>query len=267
MDINNPVARLHKIIRKGKKEAVNQKTSHALANIFDLDADNKSQLLLKVGEIMSLPQSIRSEVGKLENIDNDLLLKWLPPVETSMSTINFQSKWGSFIEQYKDDVMYGMELCSDILKRNRPEKTIADQSRTELLIKINQIIESLESEDIPKDLKKFLFDRLSRIRGALESYIVLGITPLELELESLGGAVAANRDIYNDSKETKTGTDFWILIGRIALITNIVVGTAQIANEIANAFSTGESNTMEGVFEPREEIQMARLGHENDRLG
>lgn len=98
----------------------------------------------RVGHVLSLPSSIKEAMSYVDDIDRDIYLRWLPRVETSFSILNFQMAWRKFIERFDGEIMYGIEICSDRLSRERPEKIADEKLLSNLLEKVNQLLSELD---------------------------------------------------------------------------------------------------------------------------
>jgi len=265
MEINNPAGRLLKIIKKSQKEGTNTASGNVFAKLFNIDPNDKALLLRRIGDLMSLPHLIRSEVDKLENISQPLLLKWLPPVELSLETINLKAKWQNFMGHYKEDVIYGMEMCADVLSRNRPEKALKEEDRKKLILIINDAINSLENEDMPEEIKEFFFERLQRVRDALEAYIILGVNPIENEILNIKGVVTQDKNLYYKTHDTNAGKIFWSAMGRVAAVMTILSSTLNIGMDVNEILADNNAEVkMIEVFAPnKDEITIAQIEHKN----
>ncbi|WP_157955150.1 hypothetical protein [Halomonas denitrificans] len=245
MSENNPASRLLNIIQEGQKQKKDQQAASAWAAILDVPIGDKSLLMSRVGHVMALPAAIKSEVGQLENINHQLHLKWLSSVETSFSVLSLQIQWKQFIERFNAETIFGLEVCDDLLSRNRPEKVAEPESLKSLLEEVNALLDRLKEAELPLDLREFIFEHLYLVKNAIEEYKILGIRPLEAEVERLIGATARNPDICTRTRETDVGKRFWGVMGNLAIVTTIVVGQLQIGNEVFDALSPESENPPE----------------------
>lgn len=118
MTTNNPANRLLGLIHEGQRQKKDQQAGNAWARILDVPIENKSLLLMRLGHVMGLPATIKSEIERVEGINRELHLKWLPSVEASFSILNLQIAWKQFIERFNTETLYGIEVCGDVLSRN-----------------------------------------------------------------------------------------------------------------------------------------------------
>ena len=241
MTINNPAGRLFNIIQAGKKEKNDKPAAEAWSNILDVPIKDKVLLLTRIGHVMALPGSIKEEIENLENIDHKLHLKWLPKVEKCFSLLNFQLPWSQFIDKFDGEIVYGMQICSDVLSRNRPEKVADPDIIKGLLPQVNELLKDLENENLPPNVRQFIYEHLCIAKKALEEYKIRGIKPLEAEVERLTGAVVRSPWVWLQTRKSSFGERFWKCMGHLAVATTIVVGGIQIGHEVFDALSYAQS--------------------------
>jgi hypothetical protein len=251
---NNPASRLLRIVRDGQKQSKTQTAAESWASVLEVPLEDKPLLLSRVGHVMALPEAIRSELEQVENINHALHLKWLPSVETSFSIHNLNMQWKQFIDRFNPETIYGLEVCGDVLSRNRPEKTVDHDSARGLLNDIRDLITELAEIQLPEDLHSFLYEHLKIVKDALEEYKIKGMKPLEAEVERLTGAVARNPEFWIRTKETDFGERFWNAMGKLAIVTTIVAGQLQIGQEVFSVMSPGQEQAP--TFESNWEINI-----------
>jgi len=238
MTANNPAQRLYEIIKDGKQKPREKAAEEVWAELLGVPKKDKSLLLRRVGYVMALPAAIRESVSAISNIDHEVYLKWLPQVEASFSVLNFQMQWTQFIDRFDGAVVYGLEICSDLLSRQNPEKTLPANTIADLHVHVEELLKEVEGTELPEDVKKYISEHLFNIKSALDEYILLGITPLEREFYATIGSIIINRNIYKQSQESQTGKKFWKLMSNLALMISIAVGTIQIGKDTISLLPT-----------------------------
>ena len=232
MNANNPAGRLHALLTEGHRKLKNKPAEEVWAELLDVPKENKSLLLRRLGHVMAILSAIRENVSNTKGIDPDIFLKWLPRAEASFGILNFQMQWEQFITRFDREVMYGLEVCSDVLSRQYPEKTISESSLTELKTEVEELLNILKSADIPNDLKQFIVERLLAVKSVLEEYVILGSVPIEKEVQSVIGALVIDQTIYKRACATPEGKRFWGVIRKILLVTQIAMGAIQIGTDV-----------------------------------
>ncbi|MDY7116042.1 hypothetical protein RAN53_06745 [Halomonas sp. SSL-5] len=262
MSANNPASRLLKLIQDGQKQKKDQQAFDAWAAILDVPKDDKSLLLSRVGHVMALPGAIKAEIEQVDNINHQLHLKWLPSVETSFGILNLQVQWKQFIERFNAETIFGLEVCGDVLGRNRPERVVDPASLKNMLNDINDLIGDLKEDELPPDLRDFIFEHLVLVKNAVEEYKIRGGRPLEAEVERLTGAVARNPQVWIRTRETDLGKRFWQVMGNLAIVTTVFVGQLQIGHEIFDALSPDDGKLQ--TVQPDVEVNVNMLTSDCD---
>lgn len=230
---NNPAGRLHNLLKEGHKKAKDQPAQAIWSDLLNVKNDN-GLLLRRVGFLMALPSNIKTSMSYIDDINHDIYLRWLPRVETAFSILNFQIKWDQFIKRFDGEIMYGIEICSEMLSRECPEKVINEEQLNVLLTKVDELLEELDKSEFSNDVWLFIYDHLLLIKEAIEEYSIRGIKPLENIFEQTIGGVALTPQIYKESRKSKKGLKFWEVMGCLAIAVTITNGSIQIGQEIVN---------------------------------
>ncbi len=241
-EINNPAGRLLNIVNAGKQKPGEKQAAEIWADLLSVPIQDKSLLLRRVGHVMALPFQIRERFEDLVNLDQKIYLKWLPNVEVSFSMLNFKIAWKQFIERFDPSIMYGMEICSDLLSRESPEQTAEENLLADLKNIVEELLQSIESEELAPDLRVFIYEHLIKIKYSIEEYQIQGITPLKEEFQSIVGSVTLNPELYKKSQDTKLGRKFWEAMGKLALVVTVTVGVIQIGKDTISLLPSGESS-------------------------
>lgn len=242
---NNPAGRLHALLSEGKSKQKDKRASEIWAELLNVPKEDTGLLLRRVGHVMTLPSRIKEAMSYVDDLDHSIYLRWLPRVESSFSILNFQMAWKQFIERFDGEVMYGIEICSDRLSRDRPEKVV-DESRLESLYgKVNALLGELESIDLEPGTWFFIYDNLVKIKEAIEEYKVQGIKPLEAVFEQTIGEVVLMPEKYQRSQKSEEGRKFWEVMGYLAIVVTITAGTIQIGKDAVSILPPPDEESTE----------------------
>lgn len=239
---NNPAGRLHSLLVEGKKQGHQDSSiSTVWAEILEVPHEDKGLLLRRVGQVMALPSSIKEAMSYIDDIDHSVYLRWLPEVEASFSIMNFDMQWRQFIDRFNGQIMFGIEVCADVLSRQRPEKTADEDLLAGLSEKVDELLSELDSAELSGNVWLYINDHLVRIKDAIEEYRIRGIEPLEEAFQQTVGSVVFNLEIYQESQETQNGKRFWEIIRRLALVVAITVGSIQIGKDVVSILPPPET--------------------------
>jgi len=234
--LNNPAARLYDLLQKGKSQKMDISIAQAWANLLNVQVNNQPLLLKRIGSVIELPSLIEKSITETTGVNHEIYLRWLSRVNGSFGIINFQTQWSSFISRFDVEIMYGIEICADMLSRTTQEKVISEPTLNELRDKIEQLLNEFSIEDLPIEIGQFILQRLIEIKEAIEEYPFRGTSPLESVLERSIGSIVISPNIYHDSKETTFGKKFWEVMGYIAIVVTITAGSIRIGQETVSLF-------------------------------
>ena len=239
---NNPAGRLHSLLVEGKGQGRQDKSiSKVWAEILEVPHADKGLLLRRVGQVMALPSSIKEAMSYIDDIDHSIYLRWLSQVESSFSILNFDMQWKNFIDKFNGEIMYGIEICSDRLSRERPEKTANEELLASLSEKVNELLSELDSAELSGNAWLYIHDHIVRTKEAIEEYRIRGIKPLEEVFQHAVGGVVLNPEIYQESQRTQQGKRFWEIMGYLALVVTITVGSIQIGKDVVSLLPSPET--------------------------
>jgi hypothetical protein len=248
---NNPAGRLHALLHEGQSKQKNKAASEILAEILEIPKEDTGLLLRRVGHVLSLPSSVKEAMSYIDDLDNNIYLRWLPRVETSFTTLNFQVPWKQFIDRFDGEIMYGIEICSDRLSKERPEKTTDEKSLVNLLGKVNELLSELNNTELDGNVWFYIYDHLIKIKEAIEEYKIRGIKPLEAVFEQAVGGVVLSPELYKNSQKSPNGKRFWEVMGHLAIVVTITAGSIQIGKEIVSILSPPQADDQSVIEHPK----------------
>ena len=207
---NNPAARLVEIINKCRGLSKNYTCSQAWSKFFKIPNSDNPILLRKISKVALLPREIKDEIMKLKGYDHNVLLRWYPRGNDALNNMHFQRKWETFLDVYQGDISYGIEVCSELLSNNRPEKTV----KIDLVISISQQVEDLikfvESDNIDTRSKTFILSSLYRLQGSLEDIEIGGVREVEESFNTIIGSVIVNNNLNVKPTDSSSAKKFWV---------------------------------------------------------
>ena len=247
---NNPAGRLHALLREGQTKPKDKPASEIWSEILEVQNDDTGLLLRRVGHVLTLPSSVKEAMSYTDGLDPSIYLRWLPAVETSFGILNFQMAWKQFIDRFDGEIMYGIEICSDILSRERPEKTADDTLLVSLLDKVNELLAELDNTELDPNVWFYIYDHLIKIKEAIEEYKFRGIKPLEAVFEQAIGGVVLSPELYKNSQKSTTGKRFWEVMGRLAIVVTIAAGSIQIGKDIVAILPSPDDGNQDVIEKP-----------------
>lgn len=232
--INNPAGRLKSLLDKGRGIDKATRLSQAWAQILEVDPKDKSTLLKHIGSLLALPADVRKEVTSLPELDHSVYLRWMPKVEKAFGILNLDMKWEQFYQHFTPEVMFGLDVCSEVLSRQAGQAELDEGQLTKLLEDVSSLLKELHSSDLPADLRERLAMHLVAVEDALKEYRIRGSRPVEAEVERLIGAVVRDPRLWKETRKTSAGEKFWLYMGRVAMLLAISVSAVQIGKDVVH---------------------------------
>ena len=242
LQLNNPAGRLLNIIQTGRRQPGEKQAAEVWANILRVPVDSKSELLRRIGLVLSLPSEISEKISNIEEIDSPVYLKWVPKVEQAFSILNFQIQWKQFIAHFDPSVEYGLEICSEVLSRSLPEKTADEEKIEQIISQIEGLITFIEGDNIDLITKKFILNSLQSILKSLHEINIAGLHQVEKEFNSIIGAIVINNNYNLDSGKSESVSKFWKIITGISLILSISANAIMIGEKAMSLLPENPQN-------------------------
>lgn len=141
---------------------------------------------------MSLAAETRRRVEAFEDEDPDVLLEHFGEVEGTLA--NFQAvvsmAMQQFLDQLKPTGVHSLKLCSSLLHRRSPEPVLSEEVAADLQSRVHELIrEVLATEDLDRQTKAWIVERLSEVERALRDVEIRGHRGVEEAVDRLVGGL------------------------------------------------------------------------------
>ena len=218
---NNPAARLHSILLKGKAKGPSAAFRVVCAEIFQLDSQDIASVLRVVSDMVFLVRDAKKAVVALEDIDNSLFVAPFDKIERALNQVNVQGNWGAFYDQLDEGTMTGLAFCADTLRVRCPEPVPQQVALDELLALVDETIAAVIKSTAPQQLKSVILEHLEAIKRAIKRFDIWGTKGLTNALESSVGAVLVERDVFSSERNHSTVKNFFEVLGRVNLVVTL----------------------------------------------
>ncbi len=197
-----------------------------------LNIENTPLLLLSIAKISALPSAIRYHMTKIDNINHQLYLQWMPKLQLGFTTLRLDDTIYSFLVNTNDNTFYGLAMCSDILDRTMLDKVFKYEEMVNIREEAEKLNEQIVLSNVSPDLKDYMSGNVSNLRDATHEWIFDGSKAIKSAFEKTIGSAVIEPNINSRIKETEYGEKFWKLISKIKLIMDVVVGPLKISESI-----------------------------------
>lgn len=169
------------------------------------------------------------------------MLEHLPNIEKALSfSFYLENPLNEILSRFTDSDLVGLWYCSRELHRIAPEPWLPSSVLEELTQQLSELVEDLQSSDLPVDLKLFALRHLSAVRRAIEEFRIRGVEGLRVALLVAGTAFVSESRLQEEA--TKVG--LWQrLIGFLTGAGGAIDSAAKIGKGTADILQlvTGET--------------------------
>jgi hypothetical protein len=238
---NNPAGRLLALLRRGKKtDFLKMQAAQAWKVLLAIPQANDLELTHQLVGLAELPLLIKSRVEGIPNVNHELYLKKLPELARTLRGLGFGVQWGIFVKSFSESVLDSLAFCDDLLSRENPDKRVDTDQLGSLLKDVGSLVDDVVASDIDNTLKQYMLKHLHIVERAIQDYQLLGAGPLEQAVEATIGSVFLHKDVAVEVAKTPLGARLWNILGKLAIITTLVVGVPQLPEAVRKLLPTAE---------------------------
>lgn len=249
--INNPAGRLLTLINSGRPQQYKKETTRKVWSILlNVQEDDTQKLLKRIGYVSSIPGNIEKQINSIEKINHKVYVKYLPKIKNVLNgNLNYQSTWNTFIDHFSQPVIDNLEVCSEILSRERPEKVIEKQYLDTVISEIEELLGLAKSDESSSQINDFVMKSLLNLKNSIEEYSILGSVPIEKEIHTTIGSILTV-NINDEFNKNNKGKKYLNIVGGLIFLLGITADVKTIA-----------PSTIDQLFLPDKNI--SSMKHEN----
>lgn len=217
---NNPAGRLHLFLVKLRRYPDQHKIGDVIAQEAGLRSDDHMKLFRVTGRLMELPPLIQSQIERIEGINRDLFLAWVPTITKAFKSLNLNASTSTIKGHLDDKTLHGIEFCDDALSKHFPDPVPTDDALAPLREKVEELLGSLQSAPLDQRSREYVAEHLEAILDAISLCPIVGSKPLRQAVESALGSSALDAR-YRSVDESPFKKEFWLILVRVALVLEI----------------------------------------------
>lgn len=233
--VNNPAARLHRILTQLRSQNSNTKAIDAWSAILRTPSHDGLRLLQRYARVIALPGAVRDEITQI-HVDHELYLRWVPKVQTTFLSHSLTGLITHFHQHVDQADVDRIEFCAVELSRSRPEPVVEGRQLVELLHHAQELRRECLSDEIALDLRDHLLRYVDEIISAIEEYDIVGIQPLRRSMEAAVGSSVVDRERSKRLDATPVGKKFFQFVYNGLLILNMLHGALQLPHDVQTIF-------------------------------
>ncbi|MBD8059519.1 hypothetical protein IC607_11135 [Cellulomonas sp. JH27-2] len=218
--MDTSAGRLHEILVDLRKWA-NAPLRQAWVRVLDVDDEDRAGLFSAISMVVELPATVQAQVLLLPDVNHDLLLRWVPAVDSAFGLAHtLEGSTGQLTGQYDDTTLYALESTTDALSRHGNALHMEPDLVTDADAKVAELLTALENLEGSEETKAMLVRHALRLQAALRMYRVSGPDGVKEALVDATAALIAARTAEDDSRPA---------IRKFADVVSFVADSLQIA--------------------------------------
>ncbi|MDA3140235.1 hypothetical protein [Vibrio metschnikovii] len=230
MIVDNPAARLLKILELGKTYNVEANCKNSWKQLLAVQGDSNSELMSKLGKVMDLPQEAISLLEILGEGDIDMHAHWVDQVSRGFMEQNLNSKWQTFINHIDDHSIRYLKMCARVLDVQSKESLLSAEQLGEIRAEIMEVLNTVRGSSLEISIKQFLIRKLHQILVAIDEYDITGSVPIFTAIESTYGHAVSNPNFRRSIQDSELAETLWGSLNKVSTVISLATGLPELAS-------------------------------------
>lgn len=203
------------------------------ADLLGVKSDDYPGLMRRIGDVATMAQAASVAAQKLDMIDPRHLVGWVPKFFQPWQNFNLGATFELFAGPVDDTVISLLNITSDLLARQRPEPTVAEEQLAQIERDVAALATEIADSELEASFKDYLLRYLQIIASAIADYRIKGFEALRAGLEqTVGALVLSDVRMRTDMEKTPAGSKVMRILGIYALPVTSALATVQLPTEI-----------------------------------
>jgi hypothetical protein len=198
---------------------------HVIADISNLKRSDNAAIIGLLSDLLKIPAQIRSELQKVQGLDNSPFLEVVSEVEQLFATLNLDSNSDGFAGKITDETVRSLQLIGAVLRKDVHQLSLATNQREQLLEQVQTLIKEVKAAELENDFSLFLLNRLYALEYALRHYKYLGTEQIVSSVDELFGGLIRQAPSISQSQQKRSIMKRALEVGAAVLV------SLQIANQ------------------------------------
>jgi hypothetical protein len=188
--VENPAARLLAFVNKALSVTGNLKAMEGWAKVLELEPDNFIGIFEGMTDTIQLTIQTREAISSLpDGYDKVLLFAPINKILFAINATNLQGYWQTITNNFDLITITSLQFCSTILAQHMNEASLSDDKIKFWLQEIDDLLDSINTSEVPEQLKIFFVEHLEMLRLALLHYWIFGTVGVQSSVERTIGAL------------------------------------------------------------------------------
>lgn len=226
---DNPASRLHAILAAGTKRESGKQCAMVWADLLGVPSSDSNALLSAIGKVMSLPSEIVALTDQHFPNLTPLSAIWRAPLENAFFNQKLGGGWETFSQQVSAACIGQLATLGELLHTKIGADLAEDNSVAELSAGLSELISTVETCDLPADLRLYLINELISLKLALAEYRIVGSAAALRQAEAVIGHTARDSRLKDFLLSHEVGKRVLDNLNAVVGILTTVVLASQIA--------------------------------------
>jgi chromosome segregation ATPase len=235
---NNPAGRLHGILREAKRQEDRLSVRAAWAAVFGFEENEIAKIYAHLAELSELLIRAESEF-RLLDVRHDVYLKHFPALKLAILAANLDEQWKQKKAQLTEHALDALEICSERLEMMRPESVVDTEKLEELRSEIASLFATIETSEIPSELRSVLLGMLNSMQEALSQYRMRGVEGLRQEWFHIRARLERHAEAILDERSNPVVIKFMSALGHWSTLSSVYLNTKQLWGEVTKLLGPG----------------------------
>ena len=202
----------HQKLSKNSKES--NRIISVLVNTFNC-SDQPNLIYKYWANLITKPSQVIKIIEEISPGKTDLLLPEIRELDKNISKVDFSGNPSNLLKHFNVKVVDRLRLCSAEIEEKHSFKVI--DSIDDALIKLNDLIEDINSSDLESNIKSHIVHLLSVVKVDLININITGSEIIKVDIETVTGATIINLKSINEPTFTNIMSYLSYLVNVLAL--------------------------------------------------
>ncbi len=226
---NNCAGRLYYLLDSARNCDGSKITKDVWWHVLDVSPDSETEFFEKLALFQHLVDEVPERIKSVDGINHELLLMKYNNIRQATSFYNLSIQWNNYRRYLDEATMLNLSYCAEELSKHESEKTIEQETLSELLQDIAILLDKLHNSSINSQLKQLLIHQLNLIRRGIQEYKISGPKVLYEYLARFYGEFLFKHNLFEHEKDDKTIKETLSFIWKATNIILTIYNAGQLA--------------------------------------
>jgi hypothetical protein len=188
--VENPAARLLAFVNKALSVSGSLNAMEGWAKVLELEPDNYIGIFEGMTDTIQLTIHTREAISSLpDSYEKGIFFNPINKILFGINATNLQGYWQTIANNFDPLTVNSLQFCSTVLAQHTSAASLSDDKIKSWLQEIDSLLVSINTSEVPEQLKIFFVEHLEMLRLALLHYWIFGTVGVQSSVERTIGAL------------------------------------------------------------------------------